>query len=78
MGRCNSGDGERWALLRERLPYFLGLGMSWPEEASNGFRSGAELLPACWSHAKDNNKGKCLLFDTNNTINGVDGSQLLT
>lgn len=45
MGSGNSGDGERWALLREGLPYFWGLGMSWPEEVSNGFRSGTELLP---------------------------------
>lgn len=54
------------------------LGKSWSEEASHGFKSGTELLLAIWSHAKDNNQGKCLLFDTNNTINRVDGSQLLT
>lgn len=45
--------------MREEFPYSLEWGVSWtqiarPEEASNGLRSGAELLLAIWGHAEGN------------------------
>lgn len=52
--------------------------MSCPEEASNGFRTGTELLLVTWRHAEDGSQSKCLLFGTVNAISGMDGGQLLT